>query len=271
MIKRGFFLGLIFLLVSTSLLSAASTNISLETLPSHDISISVLKTGGEYDLIKNFQGVSNADGKFSVIFSSDNFSSIDLKVYAKKNGQLVIMKKFGPFSILNPISLELYPEGYVKPIPVVQITNTTNTTANTTAENQTQTLNETVDLKITQEGDAKPSLTGLATSDDSTSSGKTIYYILGGIILLALIVIGRFLISKKSPHKEVRVRKLSEIQRELKEAKSTTDFKKIVVKEEKEIVKLEKEVSKMKSQERIKEIENRVRRDQEEVRRLRER
>jgi hypothetical protein len=271
MIKRGFFLCLMFLVFSMSLLSAAASNITLNTLPFHDVSISILRIGGDYDLVKNFQGVSDINGKFSAVFSSDELSSIDLKAYVKKNGNLVLSKKFGPFNLGSSITLDVYPDEYVKPEPVVPIadttTNATNIT-NTTVVNTTKTIDEGVEIKATQD-ETKPSLTGLATSDDSTSSGKTLYYIIGGVVLLVLVLIIRFLISNKSSPKEIKVRKLSEIQRELKQARSATDFKKVAVKEEKEIVKLEKEVSKMKNQDRMKEIENRMRRDQEEMRRLR--
>jgi len=92
--KKKEVLFLFLILFSMQFLTAAATTINVETFSNHDVMISALKPGYVYNLIESFKGVSNTFGKFSATLNAENIDKVDLKVWVKKNNELIVMKRF---------------------------------------------------------------------------------------------------------------------------------------------------------------------------------
>lgn len=263
-------LGIFLLLILIQFTSAVTTSIKVETFSNHDIMVSALRTGQVYNLIESFHGKSDVSGIFLATLTTDSIDEIDIKVWVKKDNQAIVTRRFDGYNLSSPITLEVYPESYVKPEPVANTS--LNVTSNTTT-NETQ-LNKTEEITINDTSDSGSKLTGAAVKEGE-SSGKTLYYIIGAIVLLGIIGFTSAVVLRRrdfpSNPKEVRVRKLSEIQRERQEmkGKSAEEYKRVAEKAEKKVEEMQHEVNKLKNQDKIKQIEDRIRQQQEEVRRLR--
>ncbi|MBI3622841.1 hypothetical protein HY212_02035 [Candidatus Pacearchaeota archaeon] len=256
---------LLLVLITLQFASAVTTPIIVQTFSNHDIMVSVLRPGYVYNLIESFHGVSDTDGKFSATLNTNNSDKIDIKVWVKKDNQAIATQKFKGYDVGSPINLEVYPEGYKKPEPVINTSIEENSTSNETVVNNT---NETVN-----DTQAQGSLLTGAAIKEGKSSGKTLYYIIGAIVLLGIIGFTSAVMLRRREYspKEIKVRKLSEIQKERQEmkGKSAEEYKRAYEAAQKKVEESQKEINKLKNQEKIKQIEDRIAKERDEVNRLR--
>jgi len=266
--ERKEVLVLLLLFIAFPFISAVSVPINVETFPNHEIMISGLYPGSVYSLIQSFHGKSDASGKFSVILNT-SIDKIDVKVWVKKDNTAIVTKRFDGYPTGADINLEVYPENYQKPAPVANVSNETALAAPTN-----ESIIENTSETVTETSESGSKLTGAAVKEGE-SSGKMLYYIIGAIVLLGIIGFTSAVIIRRrdfpSNPKEVRVRKLSEIQRERQEmkGKSAEEYKRAYEAAQKKVEESQKEINKLKNQEKIKQIEDRISKERDEVNRLR--
>lgn len=271
--KRGrlitTFLVLFFLLVTINFVSAISTSITVTTLPNHDIMVGILKPDEIYYLLDSFHGKTNVNGEFSLTYIS-SLDVIDIGVWVKKDNQVIATERFNDHYTGSPISLEVFPEGYINPSKNKSTQqNETNLTTETNKTVVNTTSNQAIPNETLANGtgvDVSPGITGSATSEEKGFMSKNIKYIIIVLIVLIVAFVVRFIIKKKTANpaigKEIKVKKLSEVKKE-------KDYKKIIEDAEKKIDEAKKEINSFKNAEKIQEINRRMIEDQKELKRLR--
>jgi len=264
---RKLALGLIFVVVLISLVSAVDTEIKVKTLADHKVSIYVLKPGETYALLESYHKTSDSVGAASVVFSGGSSGSkIDVKVDVKKNNVMVFSQRFEDYEIGKPIWIRMDYE---------EITGTYNPNlgkVNETVENENKTVEEPVaednsEEKIGEE-DSNQEVTGLAVSNDmgENSSSALIYIIVVvgvlGFLIVIFFVARHFMINEQGVVSGINVktavsnnrvvndnREIHRLQRELESAK--------------------REISKLKKEDKIKEIERKIDEEKKELSKLR--
>lgn len=213
--KRGQVLtALIFLVLVINFVSAIDTEIIVKTLPDHNVMISALRVSeNPYDLIESFHLKSDEEGTTSTTLSSSE-ESFNLAIWIKKGNDVVKYEKFeNSYPAGTPVELEMYPDWYIKQkeIEAEFAKRAALTSANLTeeesssevTENQTET--ETTSIPTTEDSETPAeeetnsseitpgisffNVAGSAVfGDDGLLSKKTLYYIIGGILLLAIFI-----------------------------------------------------------------------------------
>ena len=82
--KRLIFI-LLVLILSTQVISAISSEVTVKTVPNHKIMISILKPGEIYSLIESFHKETGPTGEVPITFSYEG-STFDVAVWVKKTG-----------------------------------------------------------------------------------------------------------------------------------------------------------------------------------------
>ena len=96
------------------LISAVDTKITVQTLPEHDVDVSVLKPTEGYSLIESFHKKSDSNGTVSITFSTTE-SEFYARIWLKKDNVIIEYKKFEEgYPAGTPLNLEVYPEWYIK-------------------------------------------------------------------------------------------------------------------------------------------------------------
>lgn len=267
MIKKLTLILTIFILL-VQLISAVDTEITVKTLPGHKIMISALNPGEIYSLIQSFHEDSGAIGEVSVVLSS-TVNYFDVAVWVKKDNQVILYKKFeNGYPSGTPIVLELYPEWYIKE----EKTNNLSLEENkTTSSENTTIINETADIfeEKTEQQQNSPNLGGSVISGQGFLSDKRIYYGIGIFALLLIVAIFAIKLKNRSKKpREIKIRKLSDIQAEKKEKFQYA--KKIIENAEKKINEAQEEIRRIKNQGKIEEVKKKILEDEKELARLRE-
>jgi len=108
------FLAFLIVLVVIPFALAADTKVTVQTLPDHDVDVSILKPTGTYSLIESFHKKSDPNGTISITFSTTE-TEFYARVWLKKDNSIIEYKKFeSGFEVGEPLSLEIYPEWYLK-------------------------------------------------------------------------------------------------------------------------------------------------------------
>ncbi len=267
MVKK-LILSLVIFLLLVQLISAIDTEITIKTLSNHKVMISALNPGEIYSLIQSFHEDSGAIGEVSVVLSS-TVNYFDVAVWVKKDNQVILYKKFeNGYPSGTPIVLELYPEWYVKE-EVNNLSleeNTTISSENISSENIT--INETAAILEEKTEQQNPSLGGSVIFGEGFFSNNKIYYGIGIIALLAFITIFAIKLKNKSKEpKEIKIRKLSDLQAEKKENLQYSN--KIIEDAERKINEAQEEIRRIKNQGKIEEVKKRIVEDEKELMRLR--
>ena len=254
------FIGLVFFLFVISGVFATDAEIRVKTIPFADVQVSIID---DSSIIDSSTKTSDryGDVKFNFSIDSETYSVI---IFVKQNYQNIVEpEKFKEQTTGEPLFVEMFPEGFT-PIetpnstnvkPVITPQQNISAVENITSGNNTIDTNDT---EKTNEG----LLTGFAVFKGGTFS--TIAYIVGGIIFLGFIVFMIVKLSKgrKNNPREVKVRKLSEInqetQRGLQERMSDAERKLREAKEELEAIKKQKESGNSKRQAEIEEAKKKL-------------
>lgn len=256
----------------------ASTLLKVGTLPNHGVSASVLVPSEDYELIDSVSGASDPHGLFSSEFEGGEYSVVDIKIYIRSNGNLVLVKRFYGLPIGAPINLEVYPEGYVKPPPVIEpIENVSD--PELTLENNTEEVNVSETLEnasaLENEETQGASITGLSTTEDTgILSGGIFLYIVGVVVVFAIVFVGvmSFKRKKTSSKKEIKVKKLSELNREKEDSPDKKDkiddYKQAIDDAERKIEEAQKEIRKLRNEGKITEMRKKLEDDQKALEKL---
>ncbi len=258
MVKKLIF-SLLVLVFLVQVISAIDTEITVKTLPDHEVQVAVSNPDSSaFELFERFIGTSDEYGDVSFIFSSEE-PNFNLILFIKKNNRTVISKKYSDNFIAGElIYIELAPSNFefIK------------APGNESSENlENQTTNETLEENETE---TRAKITGSAIfGEEGVFSNKTTYYISGAIILF---VVGAFVFFKskkklKIPN-EIKVKKLSELQDEKKE--KFQDKEQIIEDAERKIKEAQEDIRKIRNEDKIKEARNKLAEDERELTRLRE-
>ncbi|MBI4116619.1 hypothetical protein HY449_02660 [Candidatus Pacearchaeota archaeon] len=206
------------------LISSAESQITIKTIPNHNVDISFLRHNQGYSLIESFHKNSGTGGNVSVIFSTSE-SKFDMRVWVKKDNTEIVYEKFEEGYVPgSPLEFEVYPDWYLEQLEIENEMRTkngespsVNLSLNEASENEENlTLNET-EKNAEKNSSASEGITGFFVSMKDGISKKTIYYAAAFVLLVALTAAGFFTVRKirrRSPaegiHSEIKIRKLSD-------------------------------------------------------------
>jgi len=289
-------LALIFLLLP--MVSAVDTPIKIKTYSNHDIEMDFLKTSPLL-ILEKVKTSSGAEGETFVTFSNSE-AVFDINAFVMKDGKKAVYKRFSGVEAGVPVCLNLFAgseeivRDCAEALGAVEEneTETNVTEEDPTAAGDIELEPEEViieDVEVIEEGSV---LTGAATSEEGSSilSTNILYYVIGIVLLLAVIFIGAVGMRKKiktSRSKEIKVRKLSEMKedKEDKEEKKekiedqkerldeskekVDDYKKAIEEAEKKVEEAQREIKKLKNADKISELKKRMIEDEKELMKLR--
>jgi hypothetical protein len=256
---------LLSLLMCIEIVSAIDTQVTIKTLENHKVDISILNPEGVYSLIESFHEDSGSLGEVSVSFSS-SLDTFNLRVWLKKDGELVIYKKFEEeYPTGEPLVLEIYPAGFEPELEVNE-----------------STLNEAESENESLEGEG--TITGSPVfGEGGIFSKKGIYYTVIVFLVLAVVaffVMKKFNVIKSKPHQSDEKPDENKNTRDdsvpPSGGESRADNKSIIEDAERKIREAQEEIRRIKDEEKVNEIrkkliedKKRIIEDQRELLRLR--
>ena len=178
-----------------------------------------------------------------------------------KSTEKIVYERFDDNTAGEPLYLTLFPQGS-------EIIRNFEVVANQTLE-ENSTINETINETL--EGDEEETkITGSAFfGEEGFFSTNTTYYVSGVIILFGVGAFVFFKLKKKSKtSKEIKLKKLNELQTEKKE--ELHDNKEIIEDAEKKIKEAQEDIRKIRNEDKIKEAKKKLIEDEKELMRLRE-
>ena len=213
--------------------------------------ISALRPGQTYSLIQSFHQDTGSEGEVSIILPYEQ-ETFNLAIWVKKDGEVVVYEKFeDEFQTGTEVSLEIYPDWYTPPEP--EINETLNETSEVIIENESEVMEEIP----AEEESAETKPTGAAIfGDEGILSKKTAYYALGILVLLGGFVFTKTMRKKFASSKEIKVKKLSEIQADKKE--KIKDKMEIIEDAERKIKEAQEEIKKIKDDDALKKREEKI-------------
>jgi hypothetical protein len=244
-------------------LVSAESQIIIKTDGTYRVTINILKTGETYQLLDAFHQDTDKNGE--AIFSfTPTTGEVNVLVRLKLYDVQFFEDEFGPFSVKDPIVIDLRTE------------NKTEEIVNETPVNETVANNESATLEENQT--QKSSITGMFIflNNDGTLN-KNLLYIGGGVILVIVIILLIWFFSRKKKLNygdersvpEVRVRKFSEWQEEAKRTESRDENLGAIEEAERKIREAQAEINKLKNEEKIKSMKKKIAEDEQELLKLR--
>lgn len=264
MMKRGLLItiGLLFLI---SFVSAELTPVHVKTLPWHEVQITAFDANAAgFTALDRI--ILTADRYGDVSWNASVDTEFNLIVYIKYRGESITDKKFlNEYEPGEEVSITVAPAG----AELIETPETNvvieEVVVNEILENETEELTE-----ITPESGS--SLTGYAIfGEGGWLSSKTIYYIVGGVIgLIIILLIVWFILTRKkaegeSSPKEIKITKLSELKAQ-QEANAIKDEE--LMKAEEELKIAQAKISAIKNKDRISELQNEIEERKRELERL---
>ena len=257
---RYLFISLFVLLFVIPFVLATDTEITIQTLPNYEVQATASPAGDvSFSVLDSIINQSDEKGRINFVFSvSKNFNLI---VYIKKDGKTISQGFKNPTKLNDnvpgePIYLELIPDWF-EPEGAEDI-----------EENLNETEENDAEVEVVNESDL-PSEEANVKLTGSTVSGtlkKTTYSIIG-IIALVIIIFLIFKFWRKSKgKKEIKIKKLSEIQNG-KEEKPQESKEHLEAEKELEIE--QKKVNEMKKNEEINRVKKKIVEYEEELIKLR--
>jgi hypothetical protein len=248
----------IFLLTAFMLLSfvsAVETEITVETLPEHNVEIRALQPDEVYNLIESLYTKSDTEGHASVILSTD-VSQFELAVWIKQNNDLIKHERFEEeFSAGEPIKLELYPDWYLKQKEIEKefLARSSNNSEieEVSAEAESEEIEEAEETNVSEEKPNNFNLAGLAVfGEEGFLSKKTLYYIIGIVALLGIAFLGT--------SQMMKMRREGKLLFKRKNAGDDSDFNKQLEDAEKRIKEAQEEIARIKSKSSVSEKEKKI-------------
>lgn len=265
MVKKLIF-SLLVLIFLVQVISAIDTEITIKTLPNHDVNMNFLDPDNGVISFDKFDQNSGASGNLSFVFSS-NAPKFDITVFVMKSTEKIVYERFDDNTAGESLYLTLFPQGS-------EIIRNFEALANQTLE-ENSTINETVNETINEtleenETETEAKITGSAFFGEKGFFAKNTTYFMGGaVIFLGVGAFVFFKLKKKSKiSKEIKLKKLNELQTEEKE--KLQDNKEIIEDAEKKIKEAQEDIRKIKNEDKIKEAKKKLIEDEKELVRLRE-
>ncbi|MEK6819712.1 MAG: hypothetical protein AABY03_00755 [Nanoarchaeota archaeon] len=213
--NKKFLFAFLIALLAIPFAFAADTTLTIQTLPEHDVDISILRPTGIYSLIESFHKKSDSNGTVSITFSTTE-TEYYARVWLKKDNVIIEYLKFEEgYTVGEAKTFEVYPEWYLKQKEIENSgnfddgdsetpTETTETSTETEAvSEETSAATETPETKEVEEtttSDGNSSflsqITGFTFFKEGNSS-NIIYYVVGGIALLTILGTTGFVVMKR--------------------------------------------------------------------------
>ena len=269
--KKTFFIGIVIILLVLPLIVAIQTKITIKTEPEKLVSIRVTDPSTDEKLVNLFERA-DATGLYETTVST-GIKEINIRIISKRNDNTII----GSEEINNHIAGSAISVDFVKTNVTETSSNETGNASITELNNETQ--NEQVTL-LEDKNETKSFISSLTIFGEGSSFTKYLYYIIGGIVVIAIIgfVVARrpSFFSKNEEggksQEQVNVKKMSDFQKEQRERAVSRDEE--IIGAEKKLRAAQAELEKIKTEDRIKKEEDMLRRkieeDRERLRRLRE-
>ncbi len=258
---------------------ATDTTIQIKTVPYANVNINILDPNVEgFSSIDKLNADADMYGDLTLVYA-DSEERFDLSVYVKKNEDKVFYEKYTGFTAGEDIYIEA-----VKPGTTLFYAPNETEEETETSVNETQTNDTVTGEEVTNDTSASdtPGITGAVTSENDSGglfSNSILYFVLGFLVLGAVIFTGALkykTLTKKAPaeeetpQKEIKVKKLSEKLKEMKETKKgeMSDYQKAIAEAEEKIKKAQEEINRLKNVERVKELKKRMEDDKKELEKL---
>ncbi len=237
---------LVFVLITIPFVSAVSTQITVKTLKDHNVSIQILDPGSVYLLLDSFHNKNSGEiGEVSVATEVDK-PEVSIRVMIKYGGKSVFNEKFENVKTGSPLVFEVPdqpdPEPPKNETPPSQPNQTNATTSIANAATSPPSGEESAQIKQTEENQTEVNASVITgsflsrVSDKFSGVGVYILWIVGALIVLALIILGgRYLMrvirknrafapslpSRRSIDHDVHAKaaELERLERKIKEAK----------------------------------------------------
>ena len=213
--RKNIFFIFLFALFAIPMVFAADTTLTIQTLPDHDVDVSILKPIEIYSLIESFHKKSDSNGTLSITFTTTE-TEYYARIWLKKDNVIITYEKFEEgYAVGESKTFDVYPEWYIKQKEIENsgnfaddsetTTETTETSTETevvTEENSTTTETPEVETKKIEETNSDNNSSFLSqitgfTSFKGGNSTNIIYYIVGGLALLGVLGTTGFLIIRR--------------------------------------------------------------------------
>ena len=274
-----FFLGVLLVI---SFVSAIDTNIAIKTVPYHEVQIAISESGVmDYTLIERFIQYSNQNGDVFVVFSSE-VKKFDISVFIKTMEGDSVMEPYRDDEVPagEDIELRLAPSGFE--FIEGNYTDSPEFDSESSSDgNETVLVSdaEAVDLVddkpivVSSEDNAGSFFSGFTVFSKEAFTNKTTYYTFGGALLVMMLAVGFFVFGRRKARlpgeeKEIKVKKLSEIQSE-KEQKAE-DKSQETQEIEAKMKELQKRLDGLTKEEKVKEAKKKLEEAERELIRLRQ-
>jgi len=265
----------LFVLLLVMPLVVANTEVKIKTVSNAEVQMGAYITDREFNsdsLIGSHTGNTDVYGdiKYDFEITEDEFN---LMVFVKREGEDTIMKKFLDNPSGEIVYLEVAPKnfelvetpGFEEGIAIVEeIEEIVNDTIN-----ETESVEEENSISVE---------TGFSVFGEEGVLSKRNFIIFGGFLLLIVIVgfiVANIKHKRNASPKEIKIKKLSELQKEKEEnlddkKDDIEDYKKIVEDAERKITEAQEDIKKIKNEGKIKEMKKKIIEDEAELIKLRE-
>lgn len=262
MVNKNIFFVVLLCSILIMPLALAGTTINVKTISGHKASVIMLGAGDTYEFLDSKHVPTGDTGEVSIDYAGDR-TELDVLVKITKDGEDVVSHRFDGMDATSPMYLQVIPGKISENYKELE----EKKAAEEAAKAVPEVVEESVDGEIVQEGvaeensegDENSKVTGNAISIDSIKIPKNVYYIVGGIILAAAILLAGLKMGpsvvRAIPRPSVggysggaTTKQLADAERRIKEAQA--------------------EINKLKNRDKIDAAERKMQKDKEELERL---
>ncbi|MAG38072.1 hypothetical protein CMI45_01645 [Candidatus Pacearchaeota archaeon] len=186
--KRNIILAAFFLVVIlTGFVSAADTVINVRTVSVHKAVVTVLGAGEGYTFLDSFFKDTGDSGELAVTYSGGQ-DEIKVNVLISKDGSKIMLEKFGPFPAGEPIYLQVIPGKVSDNYKAMDEAKATEAAAAPEVVEEPE--EDTAEPEVVEETEEEnKGITGSAIFSKKIVIPKAIYYVVGGILLVGVLLI----------------------------------------------------------------------------------
>jgi len=259
---------LFILLLVFPIVSAGTLDLSLKTLPEHNVIINLGKPTDRYELIIDenlpLKKKSDGEGMVSFTYFTEKYNQLKIFVQVNKDGEKVLFQNFGIKKLSEP-QYFLLTESEVRD-DYTELAEDEEEVNETEEQNQTEEVVPVEEeiVEETTEEDQEPGITGSAISDTSSwLFSRTTMWIVGIAIVVAIVVV--FIVRKSLSGPKIDLPKVQNIKSLPEMPKPATPIDEELLKTEQEIENVRSRIERIK---KIKEAERKLKIEQDELRKL---
>jgi hypothetical protein len=262
-----FGVGFIFLMFVLPL-ALADSEINVRTVSGHRASITLLGTGETYEFIDSFHKNTGDTGKVVVNYLGDR-GTLDVLVKITKDGETVISERFEDMGSTGPMYLQVIPGKVSSDYKKLDEEKAAAEAAKIAALEAEKVAASGEDAKESDDDSGTEGVTGSAISDFELKIPKSLYYVVGGLLVVGLLAFlglkyggGNKSFSPKSVTGSVGSSSVNRDKKNPAELKLENQLKEA----QKEIARLKREEQNIA---KIAEVQRKLEADKEELRKLR--